>query len=312
MSAQPVLSVLITAGDIPARAAKCLDAVFSQEGAEHCEVILADVSAQSRADFYLRWPGLKYLHVPDAPYMAESRVACLEASSAPLVAFLEDHTVPEPGWLNEILAVFERQQKVAVINYGIRNSDPSKYVTRCYHLIDYGPWADPAIEGPIEYACHHNLAYRRHLLVEELRGDAGLLEAEYLVHRRLMSKGWTLWLAASAIIRHETWQNAEDGIEANGSMKRLIAHLRAGSEGWQQPRRWAYAFGMVLCPPLLVWRIARTIIPRPGLWGEFLYCLPLIAYAYCRIAVNEAFGYVAGPGDSKARFAHLEYGVERR
>jgi hypothetical protein len=120
-----------------------------------------------------------------------------------------------------------------------------------------------------------------------------------------------VWLAADAKVAHENWKTLGDGVRANLVMKRLLAAGRAADGDWSVVKRAAWAAAMIVTPPLHVARLARSLVPRPALWPLFLTSLPLMALVYTTSAWSEAIGYLAGPGESSARFRDLEISIAR-
>jgi glycosyltransferase involved in cell wall biosynthesis len=307
----PSASVLIVMGARPERARHCIERVLAQQGAPDVEIVVVDISPDGNRTALPEHPCLRVLHRPDLRGVGEARLAVLEASRGDIVLYIEDHAWPADGWLKAVLDAFEAHPKVALVNYAIRNADPRGYISRCYHLVDYGPWAHPARTGPIRYPCHHNLAYRRDLLLRHVAGRPGMLEAEFLVHRALLAEGHELWLSGDAVIFHQTWSRVADGFLANGSMKRCIAAIRAERGSWGFPRRAAMAAAMVLSPPLHAWRLARTLPGRPALWGDVALGLPIFLAAFVHSSQAEARGYLFGVGGAKESFAFVECDLER-
>jgi GT2 family glycosyltransferase len=241
--------------------------------------------------------------------VGDARLEAFRQAACHITAFLEDHVIPQPGWLQAVLAAFARSEKIAIVNYAFINPRPDSYVSRAFTLLEYGHWIAPGPSGPIAYACHHNLAYRKSVFLDAGASDPELLESEFLIHRRLLDAGWTIWYAADAVVAHETWTRVRDGVRANARMKRVLACVR--SRDWGLARRMLYAAGMVIVPALLLLRLARSIARRPALWGEFIHTLPLMAFTYTICSIWEAAGYLFGQGAARSDFAQVEYRAER-
>jgi hypothetical protein len=289
----------------------CLNEIFAEPGLEDCEVIVIDGSAGDHADLYARFPGLRYVHVAERTHAGDSRLEGARQARAPLIAFIEDHAVPRRGWLGSVRRAFARSEKIAVVNYAIGREERATYVYRSFQIMQYGHWMEPISSGPIRYACHQNLAYRRHLLLDACQNRSELLEAEYLIHRRLMADGWTIWLEADAVIYHESYNKFVEGSRGFNALKHVMGATRAQLGGWPRWKRWLWAGGMILTPLLLVGRLARALAPRPALWGDFVFGLPLIAVAHCWGAFHEARGYILGFEQSRDAFLDAEHYIDR-
>jgi len=66
-------------------------------------------------------------------------------------------------------------------------------------------------------------------------------------------------------------------------------------------KRLVYAGATVLLPPLLLWRMARTVWAKGNRRGTFVKTSPLLGAFMLSYAWGEAVGALAGPGDSLAR-----------
>jgi hypothetical protein len=223
---------------------------------------------------------------------------------AEIIAYLEDHAVPRLGWAAALIEAF--RGPASAVNYAFESTNPETYVSRASIVAEYGPWLQPARRGPIRYASSNNIAYRRSTLAPYWNDLERLFNVEFLLHRRILEAGGSIWLEPDAIVAHENWTSFTDALRANGAIKRMIAHLRAVHGRWGPARRILYAGGMVLSPPLHFWRLVRTLPARPRLWPQFAVSLPVIASIYTYAAFVEANGYLFGAGNSEEVFKNLE------
>ena len=289
----------------------CLNGVFAEPGIEDCEVIVVDGSTGDHSELYSRFPGLRYVHVADRAPDGEARLEGARVARSPVVAYIEDHAVPRKGWLAAIRKAFAKSDKIAVVNYAIGRELQAGYVYRSLQIMQYGHWMEPVTSGSIRYPCHQNIAYRRDLLLDVCQNHSELLETEYLIHRRLLADGWTIWLEADAVIFHESYPDFLDGCRGFNTLKHVMGATRAHLGGWPRWKRWLWAGGMTLTPFVLIGRLARSIAPRPPLWRDFVLGLPLMAVAHCWGALYEARGYVFGFEQSREAFLEAERYAER-
>jgi len=83
-------------------------------------VIVADnddvPTAHEKIEATARATGLNliYIHAP-AHNISVARNACLDAATAPLLAFIDDDETAAPGWLEALIATMEREQAAAVL-----------------------------------------------------------------------------------------------------------------------------------------------------------------------------------------------------
>jgi hypothetical protein len=310
-SGLPEISVVVSTGALHHRTMLCLEGVFAEAGIEECEVIVVDGSAGDHSDFYARFPGLRYVRVPERTPDGEARLEGARLARAPIVAYIEDHAKPRSGWLAAVRRAFARSDKIAVVNYAIGQEPDAGYVHRSMQLMFYGHWMEPVPTGPIRYSAQQNIAYRRDLLLDVCQNQSELLETEYLVHRRLLADGWTLWLESDAVVLHECFTDFTSGARGFNALRQVMGATRAQLGGWPQWKRWLWAGGMLLTPFQLIGRLVGSIAPRPALWRDFVLGLPLIVAAHSLGAVSEARGYVLGFGQSRDDFLEMERYAKR-
>lgn len=310
-SGLPELSVVVSTGSLHHRTINCLEGVFAEAGIEECEVIVVDGSGGDHSDLYARFPGLRYVQVPERTLDGETRLEGARIARAPIVAYLEDHSAPRAGWLAAVRRGFARSDRIAVVNYAIAWEPDAGYVYRSFQLMNYGHWMEPVTSGPIRYPCMQNIAYRRDLLLDVCQNHSELLETEYLVHRRLLADGWTIWLEADAVVFHESYTDFVTGCRGFNTLRHVMGATRAYLGGWPQWKRWLWAGGMLLTPFQLIGRLIRSIAPRPALWRDFALGFPLIVVAHGWGALSEARGYLVGFEQSREAFLDMERYAER-
>jgi hypothetical protein len=305
-SGLPEISVIVSTGALHHRTMMCLEGIYACAGIDECEVIVVDGSAGDHSDFYARFPGLRYVHVAERTPDGEARLEGARIARAPIVAYVEDHGKPRSGWLPAVRRAFARSDKIAVVNYAIGQEPEAGYVHRSMQLMLYGHWMEPIESGPIRYSSMQNIAYRRDLLLDLCQNKSELVESEYLIHRRLLADGWTLWLEADAVVLHECFTDFRSGCRGFNALRRVMGATRAQLGEWPKWKRWLWAGGMVLTPAQLIGRLVGSIAPRPALWRDFVLGFPLILTAHCLGALSEAKGYVLGFGKSRDHFLEME------
>ncbi|MFN2433451.1 MAG: hypothetical protein ABR599_11675 [Gemmatimonadota bacterium] len=104
------------------------------------------------------------------------------AASAPVVAFGEDHSFPEPGWAEALLQA--HRGPWAAVGPSIVNANPATAVSWATLLTSFGRWLELDASGPADAIAWHNSAYKREVLLglgdelEPLLEVEGLLQAE--------------------------------------------------------------------------------------------------------------------------------------
>lgn len=76
------------------------------------------------------FPGVRYVHEPDPGIAAARNRALREAGSADLLVFIDDDERPRPGWLKNLLGVYEMSKPAAVVGPVVSSfyKEPSRWI----------------------------------------------------------------------------------------------------------------------------------------------------------------------------------------
>jgi hypothetical protein len=304
-----LLSAAVVVGAQRERAGVCVQRLLEQTAIGAMEIVVVDLAPSAPVPASFGDARVLRIAREDAPDYAAARAEAVRRSTGAYIAFLEDHSYPAPGWAAAIIEAFERP--VALVNYAFTLANDHGYTTRAMLVAEYGRWMVPARPGPVPIPACNNIAYRREALLPYLDDLDGWLEAEFLLHQRILQAGGGVWLAPDAHLAHECWDDLAAGCRANGAMKRLLADSRVHVEGWGLGRRLLYAAAMAAAPAQSLWRLARSLPGRPGMVREFIVSLPVCAAIYTYSAACEAAGYLAGAGSSRDDFREVELSITR-
>ena len=193
----PAISVVVPTHGRPAGLAALLDGVARQTlPRRRFELIVVDDGSDPQAAA----PGADRLIRHDRPHgPAAARNTGWRAAAAPLVAFVDDDCVPDPGWLAAIVAAAEGGGGRVVVQGPVAPPPGEEgRVTPVSHTI--------RVEGPSALFVSCNLAFARELLEatggfdERFRRACG--EDVELDARALRAGAQVRW-APGALVRHE-------------------------------------------------------------------------------------------------------------
>lgn len=255
--------------------------------------------------------GIQYIPCPDCPSIPHARALGVQFASAPIVAFLEDHCVAQPGWAPAVASAFAANPNIAVVAYAFENLNPVNWISRSCAVLAFGPWMAPVPSGPIEKASCTNVAYRKEILAGA-RSLAQWFTCEDAHLEALRRSGVQFWQAGEARVKHLN-HPCLPGLVRNASVwQRLIAATRVQVGNWPWPRRILHAIAAVPCSPLIIiWRLGRSLWGRKEIRRQFIVALPLMYFFYTWGAFSEALGYVAGSGNAARRTFEIETGDPR-
>ena len=252
------------------------------------------------ADFF----GVQVVEVGPILSTAAARAAGIQKAGAPIVALGEDHCFPAPDWAEALIAA--HRQPWAVVGPVVANANPGTAISWANHLVEYGPWTEPAVPGPVEFLPGHNSAYKQPLLLEYGPELAAMLEAECFLHQDLREKGHQVYFEPRARTCHLNYSNPLSWIPAHFYGSRLFASARVRYGRWGLKERLAYGGAAVLIPLVRLrrlWAKARTTLGA----RRFLRLLPVVGAVLVVSAVGEMAGYLSGPGRSVQELSRLEF-----
>jgi GT2 family glycosyltransferase len=131
--------------------ARCLASVLVQTRLPTCTTIVDssddDASKLVVEEFASRWPdGNRIVHVPSDPGLVHQRVVGLHATQQPIVHYVDDDTVLEPGYIEGILAVLAADDHSSIGGVGGFVTDQPEHR---YRFVDEWLGLDSSKEGVV-------------------------------------------------------------------------------------------------------------------------------------------------------------------
>lgn len=278
-----------------------------QTALDHLELILV---APSRAALRLDeadvegFPFLQVVEVEGLPSTGIALAAGVRAARADWVNYCEEHSYPEPGWAEALIA--PQQGPWAMVGSAMSNANPGTYTSWAALLGEFGPVVVPVESGEIHYLGPHHASYRRDLLLAFGDMLEPLLEFEAALHDALRAQGHRLYLAADAVSSHVNLSQPGSFIKSDFLGQRGFGSMRWQGQGWSWPRRLFYAAASPLIPPLRLARSVKDVRRCSKGKGLVPWIYPIMAVAMVAGAVGEALGYLFGTGRAAADRLDLE------
>jgi hypothetical protein len=304
---RPVLSVVVIIGSCRERAEYLLAALAEQTVRDRLEVIVVDLAGDHVHPVDLP-PGLEVsrLHLSPFTGWGSARFVGLKEARAPLVAFLEDHCIPEPRWAGSVVGAFDCG--AASVGYSFTNGSPDTRLYRSILATEYGAWMDLAQSGPTAHLPANNVAYRAELLRREFGEDLEeALEIDFTIHEVLKQRGHLLWIAADAVVAHQSTAYLRHLFRGHHAFCRLLAARRVRVQRWGRLRRVAHGLVAPVAVPLLRWtRLWTALRGRPGIRRSVVASSPLVLPLFAWAAIGEALGCLFGAGRSSVSLTTME------
>jgi hypothetical protein len=310
VSSLPAMSVVVPTPDRFQTVSETIRHLHEQRLCGSLEIIIAAPSASALdldKSALLGFHSYRIVEVGHMNSTARARAAGVKASSAPIVAFAEDHAYPAPGWAEAIIN--RHCEDWAGVAPVIGNANPRSITSWANLLIEYAQWLDPAPGGAREHLPGHNGSYKRAVLLEYGDRLEAMLDAESVLHWDLRSRGHRLYLESKARTFHENFSAKSPSLKLRFNGGRLFASSRA--RDWSMGRRALFFCASPLIPIIRCLRIARELF-RPGRPRYLLpKLLPALVVGLVFDGAGEMAGYGFGPGKSMAKLSDLEFHRER-
>jgi hypothetical protein len=298
----------VVAGAQRGRLGRLLDALARQSAVAEIEVVVVDTNPDASPPSPRHGLGVEILPCAGVSF-GQARAAAARAARGDLVAFLEDHCYPCAGWAQAVIDA--GRQPCAAIGYAIANANPESRVSQAVHLATYGEWHSPRA-GVTSALPGGNVAYRREVLIGLGDRLAGMLQADYNLHRWMLERGMRMIVEPRARAEHESEERLRDALRSSFVYSRVLAAQRAKDGGWSARTRALVAGKDLLAAPVA--RLHRLLADLPAELRSPLHLnlhLPGVLALYLVSAAGEAFGYLAGEGHAAERLMHWEVDAPR-
>ncbi len=271
-----------------------LRALAAQTIAGQIEVV-AVIPAGTAVPSAEGFAAVRVVRLPELTTTGGAIAAGVHAATAPIVAYVEEHSWPRPDWAERLLAA--HGSGVGAVSWSMENANPDSATSWVALLTDFGRAVHPAPLRSVWPPPWHHTSYRRELLTSYGSGLAAVLEAEWRLHADLPDQGHRFEHAGDARSRH--WNISRYGAHLRTELRgaRSFGASRVEDGGWGPARRLVYAAAAPLIWALRVRRavpdLRRVAPPRMALVA------PLLCAGLVSAVVGEAWGYVGGPGSSR-------------
>jgi hypothetical protein len=298
----PTLSVILIATDKYSLIRTAVRNLARQVGVPIELVIAAprafaeSITADDRKDLssFTRW---QHAVIPDGTSFDDARAAAVRAATAPVIAFTEDHSFPQPGWAAALVGAFT--DGVSVVGPVVQNGNPQSTTSRANFLLEYGEWMPPGRTNGHAHLPGHNSAYRRDVLLALGDRLTSMIEAESVLHWQLGREGHRLVQEPRAVTRHVNFSRALPSLALRYHLGRMFAARRASE--WALTKRLAYAAAFPLVALVRVVRVARMGRDASAV-ASIVTALPMVGLMVAVSSVGEAVGNITRAGGSSSKY----------
>lgn len=304
----PLMSVIITTGMGYESIRTTIKYLRRQTVKESLEVIIispaiewaAAVEAEFR-DFY----GTILIEADLDTGLYDAWVTAVRRSSAPVVAFGENHAFPEPEWAEALIEAHKGPW--AAVGCVIKNINPDSVNSWAQLYMTYGRYTEPVESGEINDLPGHNTSYKRSILTDygdELRF---MLIRTNIMHMDLRARGYRLYMENKAGTNHVNVSKTSSilfDLFCNGQLyTAALAHYKR----WSISERILHS----LLEPLIILKHFRGTlqsIRRAGQWNQLIpAALPIILAGLSAHLLGKLRGYVIGFGNAQQKTNSFEF-----
>ena len=293
----PALSIVVPSvngwGDLRG----CLEALERERAGVDLEVLVPDrVGDSVRGRLAETFPWVRVLAAPAESTIPALRAMALERASGAAVAVIEDHVLVPPGWARAMLACLERGEDV--VGGAVENGATSRLVDWAAFLCEYHHLLPPLPAGQVDRITGNNTAYRRTVLdCYREAWQAGRWEDH--LHDAMRRGGVQLHQHPEIVVQHRMHYTVGLYAGQRFLFSRAWAGMRAA--GASRIDRLARGAAAAFLPPVLFWRIVRTVWGKRAHRNALARSLPLIGLFTLAWGAGEVVGYWFGAGNALAR-----------
>lgn len=245
---------------------------------------------------------IQMIEVGEMSSIAQAKVTGVRQAKSALVVMTEDHSYPEPGWAEALVAAHRRP--FAAVGPQLQNANPDSMVSWADFYIAYGEWVDHRAPIFTRHLPGHNSCYKRQILLDYGEELERLLEAESILHWDLKQKGHELLLETAAKTHHLNFSYWHIWIPVQFHSGRIFAATRAHS--WNPGKRLLFSIASPLIPIIRSRRIYHHVRRGQSL-QFFLKLLPTLATGLILDAIGQVTGCLFGEGNSPEKAAIYEF-----
>lgn len=305
MSANPLLTVVVIAGNNRERTQRMLRSVLEQDIAEKIVIRVFDRADKPARELpELNRSNIAYEPVDKRTTLGELRARATRSASAEVIAFVEEHVVVPPGWARESLR--RHNEGYAGVSGILAAGNPHHRWARIVFSVTYGSYTLPTRGGDATEIPGANSSFIRSKLLNVGDDLELLLGSDILLIRRLRAKGEKLYRAANLPLKH--WNDIEfrDAWVALFYSGQIYICNRLTLERWSLMRRALCLAVTPLVPFVRVFRNYKHGERNGADVKQFVADLPALLLFHAASAAGMAAGLLFGYQNSERKFADCE------
>lgn len=281
------------------RALEHLTVQTVREQIELVMIVLPHVALDADMGLVNRLGSYQIVELADFSFQGRAFAAGVRAARAPWVAYVEEHSFPEPTWAEAL--IHAHSDSYAAVGCAIGNANPGTLTSWVNMFEEFGPIVSPVNSGVATYLGGHHTSYRREILLTYGDTLANRLDNETALHIDLRERGYTLFLAGDAVSNHINISQVWGYLRQDYLGQRSFAAARASAGKWSVAKRLLYILASPLIPFVRTRRVLKEMQRTKRAALLQTQGLPLLMLAISCGTVGETIGYLFGDSTSNVR-----------
>ncbi len=294
-ASRPLLTVIVPAVDDYRTVFEAIRAVEDQTAFDRLELLLVIPSLTgfaAPADFASRHPRARLIESGRRTQLHEARAIGIREALADWVFLLEDHCLPFPNCMENLLNRIG-EETWEVVGPAIVCGNRRSVFGKAANLLTYGEWMGCSEAGERRYVTGYSSAWRRKALLQ----FGPVLELELAIpsrlQERLRARGKRLFFEPAAVMVHWEASWLGDIVRILFRQGRGMGFVRRGTSPFADRM-----LATVLIPLLVAHRTLRGLLAwrrEPAAPLQVLAVLPLLALTW---SAGELIGYWTRDGEA--------------
>jgi glycosyltransferase involved in cell wall biosynthesis len=291
----PLVSVVIACVNGLPSIDECVAHLLDQDADVPAEIIVVDACGPSvRSVLRDKYPNLVLIEADHTRSIPKLRAIGMAAAKGCLIAILEDHCNVSRGWMRVIRRAHEAGHQA--IGGAVENGSTERLVDWAVYFCEYARFMLPVAQGIVPEITGNNSAYSRAALAKLGVGQHEEVW-EAFIHQKLREQGVPFYSDPELVVSHKKEFGFGYFLSQRYHYSRSFAGMRL--QRAPLPKRLLYAAATsLLLPPLLAWRLIKTVRRKRRLGARLIQSFPIICLFLVPWTWGEVVGALFGPGDS--------------
>ncbi|HTZ11384.1 MAG TPA: glycosyltransferase [Candidatus Margulisiibacteriota bacterium] len=295
------LSIIIASYNSERTIEGCLDSLRHQDADRDFEIIVIDSSSNDTAAKIVeeKFPEARLYRFSKRKFVGDARNFGISKASGRIIAFVDADCRVAKNWVNEILK--NHSSPYLAIGGAIANGNPESYVGWAAYLCEFSQWMPNTAPGWFVDMAGANISYKKDIFGKYGGFIEGTYSSDTEFHWRIGKDGLRIRFIPAILVFHNNIKGLAEFLRHEYYHGRSFARVRANSQGFSGPRRWAY--GVCSCFILMKLFLAVTIrnLRNKRDIAHFIKASPLLALGLFSWVSGECAGYIR-PFDRNVKY----------